>query len=158
MPNANYLTDDDVRILRRVVSWFKGGGPGKSSRPVPTRRRVLGTGGGIAVDYYAAVIPFGEEGGISAAVYRDDVTFPEDSPRQLIPGTGGVYKFVAGGLDGVLEGNEIVSTEITTVKSRFRKDLNASAAGKALVGHFINDFLVNLDCEEIDFPFPWPEQ
>lgn len=152
MADGHFLSPDDVRILKRVVSWFRGGGPGKSSRPVPTRRRVFGGGGGPGANYYTAVIPYNsEQDAITAATY-----LPEDEgqelPRRRVSGFGSAYKYIP-----IEESSaEQVSTQPTIVKSHWTKGFNASSEDKALIGHFVNDSLIEIDCEEIDFPAPWP--
>jgi len=39
MPNSYVLSEADRAQLKQLISWWRGGGAGKSSRPTPTRRR-----------------------------------------------------------------------------------------------------------------------
>ena len=74
MPDLYALSAEDLTALKRLVAWWRGGGPGKSGRPTPTRRRTIS-------DVLVGHGYITEE--ITAAVYDDS-----SSPKTIVFGKG----------------------------------------------------------------------
>ena len=78
MAKSYVLSESDRKTLSRMLSWWRGGGPGKSSRPTPTRRRNYSGGGSAPAAAIQRALIFGEVPAASFDAPSQEIT-PGDS-------------------------------------------------------------------------------
>lgn len=123
-----------------------------------TARLPIGTptslGGSDApeLNIYQAVLTY--DFPLTAAQWNLSAT---DNNHYLEPGTGYAYKLLPDTSTEIRSDNLYVENELTEIRSWYTKPISVPDPALALIGWFINDELIALDCNYIDWQPLTPE-